>query len=70
MKHGGIAQYGNLSIWAILVAQTEGVVDDFRKVWVRCRLAVAGKSKHIGQYARRDIRRLLQMNGRGAHRLL
>ena len=49
VNHGRVGEHRDASLGAILVAQAEGVVDDFRKVRVTCRFAVACKSEYVGQ---------------------
>ena len=51
MDHGGVAEYGDLGLRTVLVAQTDGVGDDLGKVRVAGRLAVAGEGQHVGQLA-------------------
>ena len=51
VDHGGVAQYGDLRLGTILVAQADGVADDLSKVGVAGGLAVAGKGQHVGQLA-------------------
>ena len=49
--HRGIAQYGDLRLRTVLVAQADGVTDDLREMGVTGRFAVAGKGQHVGQLA-------------------
>ena len=49
MSHRGIAEYADLCIRTVLVAQADGVVDNLGKVGVAGRLAIAGKGEYVGQ---------------------
>ena len=50
MDEGRIAEDGNLRLRAVFVAQADGIVDDFSKMRVRCRLSIAGESQHVRVY--------------------
>ena len=50
MDKGRIAEDGNLRLRAVFVAQADGIVDDFDKMRVRCRLSIAGESQHVRVY--------------------
>ena len=49
MDHRGIAEYGDLGIRTVLIAQTDGVGDDFGEVRVAGRFTVACEGQHVGQ---------------------
>jgi len=49
VDHRGIAEYGDLSLRTVLVAQTDGVGDDLGEVGMTGRFAVACKGEDIGQ---------------------
>ena len=51
VDHRGIAEYGDLSLRTVLVAQTDGVGDDLGEVGMTGRFAIACKSEDIGQLA-------------------
>ena len=49
VDHGGVAEDADLGLRAVAVAQADGVVDDFRKVRVARRFAIAGEGQHVWQ---------------------
>ena len=49
MQLCSVAQYRHLCLWAIAVAQVQGVVDDVSKMRVRSRFAVSGKGDGAGK---------------------
>ena len=51
MDHRGVAEYADLRLRTVLVAQTDGVADDLGKVGVTRGLAVACEGEHVGQLA-------------------
>ena len=51
VNHRRVAQHGDLGLGTVLVAQADGVVDDFGEVGVARRFAVAGEGQHIGHLA-------------------
>ena len=49
VNHCGVAEHADLGIGTVLVAQTDGVVDNLGKVGMAGGLAIAGKGQHVGQ---------------------
>ena len=49
VNHCGVAEHADLGIGTVLVAQTDGIVDDLSKVGMAGGLAIAGKGEHVGQ---------------------
>ena len=48
VNHRRVAQHRDLGLGTVLVAQADGVVDDFGEVGVARRLTIAGEGQHIG----------------------
>ena len=49
MNVGRIAEHRHLCFWTVLVAQTDGVINDFCEVGMAGGLAVACKGQHVRQ---------------------
>ena len=66
MNHGGVGEHADLRFRTILVAQKDGVVDDFCKMRMTGRFTVACKGEYIRQLTlcRHALQGLLQL---GSH---
>ena len=51
MNKRGIAEHADFGLWAVVVAQTDGVVHNLRKVRVTGGLAITGKGDDVRQAA-------------------
>ena len=47
VNHGGVAEHADLRVGTILVAQTDGVVDNLGKMGMTGGFAIAGKGQHV-----------------------
>ena len=47
VNHGGVAEHADLCLRTVLVAQTDGVVDNLGKMGMAGGFAIAGKGQHV-----------------------